>query len=203
MNPFIQNFINVDSDCVIVESTCFYISFAFFQKYQNKKQTIEQTIEQATERPDYNRLSTRHAFVTKEDHFLNKVIGKNPLLKTLNVNAKVSILHARKLVANRSSSFYNTRTLSGDMIELTNPDELIYNYLLYCIEYLKFMRYIFDDKSDDSLNQLKMIGLSREYCYQVALRDWPSDFHKQLLKFNLLWNFPFSKDIAKDKIFNI
>lgn len=155
------------------------------------------------ERPDYNRLSTKHMFVTKDDLFLNRFLTKQPLIKALNVNAKISPFNARKLNTDRSTSYYNNRTLSGDMIELANPEELIYNYHLYCIEYLKFMRYIFDDKSDDSLNQLKMIGLSREYCYQITLREWPSDFHKQLLKFNLLWNFPFSKDIKNDKIFNI
>lgn len=152
---------------------------------------------------DYNRLNTKHTFVTKENHFLNRVMTRKPLTKALNINAKAPLFNSRKLATDKSMSYAQTKTLTEDLIELVNPDELVYNYLLYCTEYLRFMRYIFDDKSDDSLNQLKMIGLSREYCYQMTLRDWPSDFHKQLLKFNLLWNFPFSKDIKNDKIFNI
>ena len=165
----------IDSNGLILEKEFYYISFNYFKKL------IKKSVCYKAKSYQYNRLSTVKTVVTKDGNFFNRLLRSRESRDKLENSA----VHADKKteVSVENQNFLN-------------------NFLLYVKEYLKFIRFTFNVKGTDCLNQLKIIGMSREYCNQLSSLNWPGMLKKQLLKFNLLWNFNNSKTITKDKFFN-
>lgn len=125
----------------------------------------------------YNKLTTIRVNVTKDGNFFNRFLKRQKK---------------------------GSEELSRKTTKKENGPQKIFldNLLFYIKEYLMFIRYTFDGDSNDCFNQLKIIGLSQEYCAQLSSKHWPDPLKRQLLKFNLLWNFKVRKSITEEKVFN-